>query len=268
MSETTDKIVDKIVGDATSRLKIPIVSTYLCILIINNWDILYFIIFSKIDATIKILYVKTHYDFWDYLLRVGGSLIYAIFILVVFTFIDYYLVKWLKNVSIKKKGLQQQIIDHSTLEDLKKVIESLKNENKKLNKNIENFKKEKVDFEEEIIELNSKYSNTYEYVRFGQFIQEINKLPDNNINSKFYYLDRLLKYFNKSEIDSLINVDSMFEEISNSLTDKNIYFDIIIALQEKGYLYIHEDIKKNKLVRTIQLNDVDIDYLFLYLNIK
>lgn len=268
MSETTDKIVDKIVGDATSRLKIPIVSTYLCVLMINNWDILYFLMFSKIDATSKILYIKNHYNILDYIWRVGGSLLYAVGILVLFTFLDYYLVKCLKNVSIKKKGLQQQIVDHSSLEDMKKVIDSVRVENNKLHKRIEEYKKDEVSYAEEITELNSRYSDIYEYARFGQFIQEINIIPKDNIHSTFYYLEKLLKEFRNYEEFEIIGYEKLMEVLGNSNNEKFIYNEILNALQKKDYIVFDERIKKEKLYRSIAINENDIDYLFLYLNIK
>lgn len=268
MSETTDKIVDKIVGDATSRLKVPIVSTYLFILIINNWDILFFIIFSKVDATNKILYIKNHYNLWDYFYRVGGSLLYAIAILVLFTFLDYYLVKYLKDISIKKKGIQQQIVDHSTLEDMKKIIESVRVKNNKLLKNIDDYKKSEVTFKEEFDELNSKYSNNYEHARLGHFIEDISKLPTNNINSIFYYLEKILIELKKYDPDEIINYESIFAVSGNYTIDKMPYNEIMVELQRKEYLTINERIQNNKILRSIVLNETEINFLFQYLNVN
>jgi hypothetical protein len=267
MSETTDKIVDKIVGDATSRLKIPIVSTYLCVLIIHNWDILYFVFFSNVDATNKILYVKNHYNFWDYVCRVGGSLLYAIGILVLFTFIDYYLVKWLKNVSIRKKGLQQQIIDFSTLEDLKKVIESLRNSNKKLNRDIEEYKKAEESYIGEISNLNSEYTDSYEYTRFGKLIQELIKSSSIDLKDTFFYFNKLLVIFKDYEKEGLISYD-LLSSLSKNVKEKSAYEEIIIVLQNKEYIKINEGDKRRKFTNEIELFENDLDYLYQYLNIN
>ncbi|WP_353163940.1 hypothetical protein [Empedobacter brevis] len=212
MSETTDKIVDKIVGDATSRLKIPIVSTYLCVLIINNWDILYFILFSKVDATSKILYVKTHYDFWDYLWRVGGSLIYAIFILVIFTFLDYYLVKWLKDISIKKKTVQQQIVDHNTLEDLKKTVNNVSLDNISLK------------------ESNNKLKDDNYYLsnEISGSIDRIKELEKNQLNTlelnKILLSDIIIDLFNLKNEDNIIvnNIDALNNILGTIIKESSI----------------------------------------------
>lgn len=257
MSETTDKIVDKIVGDATSRLKIPIVSTYLCILIINNWDILYFIMFSKVDATSKILYIKSHYDFWDYLLRVGGSLIYAIFILVLFTFLDYYLVKWLKNVSIKKKTVQQQIVDHNTLEDLKKTVKTLSLDNISLKESNNKLKDDSYYLSNEISgsidrikELEKNQLNTLELnkILLSNITIDLFNLKNkdesiiNNLDALNYILDTII---NESSIEESFELNTLFELVTTYLIDYSQFSEIMNILNKfklVDFTYIDENI--------------------------
>ncbi|WP_314058227.1 hypothetical protein [Empedobacter brevis] len=277
MSETTDKIIDKIVGDATSRLKIPIVSTYLCVLIITNWDILYFILFSKVDATSKILYVKNHYNLWDYIWRVGGSLIYAIFILVLFTFLDYYLVKWLKNVSIRKKGLQQQIIDHNTLEELKKVNEIIISERNELNNNY-NDELNKIEILRSEILDRDNIINELKLVEKSD--EDINKILLSNIIIKLGELNN--QKFNYSSYDVLYNVIyslqteyrddnyvNFYEFINKFDTEyntdseqvKNI-LDLLKEFNVTDYSY------KNDIIHNIQINRVAVKILYNLLSIK
>lgn len=279
MSETTDKIVDKIVGDATSRLKIPIVSTYLCILIINNWDILYYIMFSKVDATSKILYVKTHYDFGDYLLRVGGSLIYAIAILVLFTFLDYYLVKYLKDISIKKKGIQQQIVDHSTIDELNTALSIQINEVSKIRSslaretesNIQNLNlvtkltNEINNLKTDNINLNSTLESKKNYIKFGKLIEEITELKNGTEHSTLHYLEELLLYFNNHKNEELTYF-KINEELNpaDKIELRIVFYDIIIKLVNYDYLTINESNLSNTTI--IFIMD-DIIFLNTYLNI-
>lgn len=271
MSETTDKIVDKIVGDATSRLKIPIVSTYLCVLIIHNWDILYFIFFSNVDATSKILYVKNHYNFWDYLCRVGGSLLYAIGILILFTFIDYYLVKWLKNVSIRKKGLQQQIVDHNTIKDLNTLISTLRDKVNKLND--ENLKQ--LDFNSQhvnkinilnsdISTLENKINNDIDIIRFGNFMNELIKI-DNEFNLQKLKMV-LLNLNNRLKDKNVVLFSEIFRnhELTNGPDGIKPIHEIVLLLIKYEYLNMKE-IKIGSYELSYNKN---IDFIYSLYNIK
>jgi hypothetical protein len=60
-----EKLLENIGNSIASKLKVPIITTYISVLIIFNWDILFYLIFSSEEAKIKIQYIKDEYGAVD-----------------------------------------------------------------------------------------------------------------------------------------------------------------------------------------------------------
>ena len=139
MEDNQEKIIDKISNIATSRLKIPIISTYIAVLILYNWDIIYYLFYENGSASSKISFIKCNYHD-EYYFRIFQCLIIAISILIIFTILNTFLSLLLKWFYKKDKEVKEEINSHEkikqlteqlaiSLEELNKVNE----ENKKLN---------------------------------------------------------------------------------------------------------------------------------------
>lgn len=57
-----EKILESITNNISSRLKVPIIITYLCVLLIFNWDILYYLLLENDDPANKIDCIKSTYS--------------------------------------------------------------------------------------------------------------------------------------------------------------------------------------------------------------
>lgn len=140
MEDEKEKLLDKITSVATARLKIPIISTYIAVLIIYNWDIIYFLVYQKDTAINKIQYIKTHYH-QLYYSRILECLLIAVAILVVFTILNTilnFLLKWFYK---KDKEVKEEIDSHEKIKQLTEQLAIAFNELKKTkdeNKNLSN----------------------------------------------------------------------------------------------------------------------------------
>ncbi|MGV0964770.1 hypothetical protein [Empedobacter falsenii] len=198
MSETLQNGVDKVIDTFTSRLKIPLVSTYVIVLIFNSWDIIYYLIFQTGDVNTKIRYIKSSYNCWSI---VGESLLYAIALLVTFTIFDAGLTWFLKSIVIFKKQTTDEVQDYNTIKNLKEKMQVESQKVIELNEKLETTGEELNNQ----TNLNRKYINEIEsnkkYVSFGKLI--------NNIEDMDYFL-KLLK-----QINQILNIEDEDEGIIN-----------------------------------------------------
>ena len=79
-----EKILESITNNISSRLKVPIIITYLCVLLIFNWDILYYLLFENDDPTNKIDCIKSTYSELYYT-RIFHCIIISITLIILFT---------------------------------------------------------------------------------------------------------------------------------------------------------------------------------------
>lgn len=134
-----EKILENITKSITERLKVPIILTYVCVLIIHNWDILFFLFFDSSPASNKVQYIRNTYGEFYYA-RIFNCLLIAVILIVLFTVLNTTINFCLKWFYRKDKEITSEIesfekIDVLT-EQLSKSIENIK----KLNAQIENLK--------------------------------------------------------------------------------------------------------------------------------
>lgn len=131
-----EKIIESITKTINERLKVPIIITYLSVLILYNWDILFYLIFGKENASIKIDYIKDEYSS-DYWCRILSCIIISILLIVAFAIINTglnYLLKWFYR---KDKEITSEIND----------FETIKNKNQQLVNSIDEINKLKIEVE-------------------------------------------------------------------------------------------------------------------------
>lgn len=126
-------------NDIKNKFRLPIFLTYSVILIVYNWDILFYLAFQKKDALEKIEYVKTNL-FTENFDRVWKPILLAILYSILFPFIQLlinFVVQFLKskNNQITRKeeidnaehsyNIQQQLTGKQTLQQLQNKIDEL-----------------------------------------------------------------------------------------------------------------------------------------------
>jgi len=215
MEDEKEKLIDKLTSVATSRLKIPIISTYIAVLIIFNWDIIYYIIFQEDSAIDKIEYIKINYHH-EYYYRIFECLIIAITILIIFTVLNTILNLSLKWFYKKDKEVREEIDSHEKIKKLTeqlsialKEITILKDKNinlSSINENLSNNPLSKYNFEKSEI-AQKELSNI------------INSLSQNEYGDKqIYSLQEFISLIKKDpniSLDSLLNIATYKDEMNN-----------------------------------------------------
>ncbi|WP_312922169.1 hypothetical protein [Empedobacter brevis] len=226
MSETSETFINKTINTFTNRLKIPLVSTYVIVLIFNSWDIIYYLIFQTGDANTKIRYIKSHYNSWSI---VGESLLYAIALLVIFTIFDAGLTWFLKSIVIFKKQTTDEVQDYNTIKNLDEKIRVESQKVIELNEKFESTREElKIQ-----VNLNRKYIKEKDfnkkYVSFGKLINSIDDL--NSFLNLLIEIKQILKV--EDEDEGIINLYTLIYKLSKN----QIQFDNIESLLDKLAMY-------------------------------
>ncbi len=268
MEESLKSSGEKIIDNLTSRLKIPIIATYVIVLGFQNWDIIYFIVFAKLDVIDKIHFIKINYSLLDYVCRVFGSLLYAIFLLVLFTLIDFYLIKYLKEFSIGKKNIQEEIASANLLKEYQTKYEKQLIEIETSKSEIDKLDADKKSLISLIEDLNEKDIQNSDALRIGEIILEI-KARDSNI-SLDDALDLLIKIlkFIQDEIDYIdlntiknyvISDISNYNKVSNENSINGLAILLINMLVKLNYLNFD---RKEKTATYIVKNNDELDKLY------
>lgn len=164
MNETSDKVIDKIIDNATSRLRIPIVSTYIIVLLVHNWDLVYYLLFQTGQATTKIAYIKKHYpNYWGGIFEAIGI---AICVLVVVSFLDLGLSRLLQWVYKEKKIINDKVNNYKTFEELNTSLSIQINEVVSLREHLTNEQEKNKGLLKNITTLTSEindYKKTIDY---------------------------------------------------------------------------------------------------------
>ncbi len=194
-----NNLVDKLSETVFNRLKIPIITTYICVLIMYNWDIWYYLIFEKCDAVFKIQFIQSKYgdEYWG---RIIYCLFLSILVLIVFTILNTLLNILLSIFYRKDKKMNSILNNINEIEKLRndlalslKTIESLKIKNQNLEVIHENSD---LNFSN----LNKDIITKREYSKLMNLINQENDLKLN------YSLKELFDILNKNP---LINYNSV-----------------------------------------------------------
>ncbi len=263
----------EVVSHFKSKLKLPIVLTYSIILILYNWDIIYYLIFQKGDVLENILYIKNINNIWHH--RILNPIFIAIFYALLFPILQVginYVFSWFKNKNNELERneeldnakhrfqVQKEISGSQELEVLNNQINSLMVEKNNLNNQISNINEQNEQLSKENIEIkqnkneeiiilkeqNNKIikENTAKILALSNEISDLKqlneKLKEGNLNIQI--VD------NKAEIeliprDKIIKnkVEEIFKEYNLSLSDeqKVVFIDIIkhLAVHQKDFVF-------------------------------
>lgn len=173
----------EVVHNFKSKLKLPIVLTYSIVLILYNWDIIYYLIFQKSDALVKMHYIRNIDNDWYH--RILCPVLISIFYALLFPILQVginYVFRWFKNQNNDLERneeldnakhrfqVQKEISGSQELEALNNQINSLIVDRDNLNNRIsdmsqqnEKLLKENMeithDLNEKIIMLNAQNKN-------------------------------------------------------------------------------------------------------------
>lgn len=254
----------EVVSHFKSKLKLPIVLTYSIILILYNWDIIYYLIFQKGDVLENILYIKNIDNDWYH--RILNPIFIAVFYALLFPILQVginYVFSWFKNKNNELERneeldnakhrfqVQKEISGSQELESLNNHITNLSNDKETLNKQIKILIKEKEDLQLEKIKLSSE--NKFKNAEFlfkppqdititklaKQIVEEYKKFT----TEKQSCLIDIFKYYQKNEV--IKDKDEEFSKITiapkfayhilNYLSNYkmvNVFSDRISFLQE------------------------------------
>lgn len=185
MSETGDKFIDKVIDNATTRLRIPIVSTYIIVLLVHNWDLFYYLLFQSGEATTKIAYIKKNYpNYWDGIFEAIGI---AICVLITVSLLDLSLSWLLKKVYKKKKKITDEINEYKRVDELQNAfkeqtieIKKIKEDLTKSNGTIDTYFENINELKQELKNYDDKIDSNKHLFDFTKLITNICSINPNN----------------------------------------------------------------------------------------
>jgi hypothetical protein len=134
-----EKILENITKSISERLKVPIITTYACVLLIYNWDILFYLFFEDSSASIKIQSIKSQYG-TVYYERIFTCLTISVLLIVLFTVLNTLINFCLKSFYRKDKEIISEIESFEKVNFLTEQLSKSIDDIKKLNSQIENLK--------------------------------------------------------------------------------------------------------------------------------
>jgi len=245
MSETSEKVIDKIIDNATSRLRIPIVSTYIIVLLFHNWDLVYYLLFQSGEATTKIAYIKKHYpNYWGGIFEAVGI---AICVLVIVSCLDLLLTYILKEVYKNKKKIVDKINNYKSFEELENALTTQINETVRLSNLNEDLKNQNSKLVENFNNTLKSINDDKNNIDIGRIINNIIHLESPHYISlfdKFNILIELLDFLFNSFLDKkkyIKRSDIFSEKIINDPTKNIVVTSIINNLVELEYIGINKE---------------------------
>lgn len=238
---TTEKIGETLL----SKLKLPILTTYLVLLPIYNWQIILYLLFKNepVDDKIKYIVANYHNEYWKgILIPMLMAFVYTLFFPILQVIINI-LFNWFRKANkklirqeelddaIHKFELQQNLTGQQSLERLQSNIELLTNENQKLlndNKNLlERIKNEILkdeqanNFRKAISQKRQKELDTNSKNILAKF-QELKPEEKSAFLDLINYFDSKDKHLTRHSIDSVTLYPDHTEIPLEILTENNI----------------------------------------------
>lgn len=190
-----EKILENITKSISDRLKVPIILTYISVLIIHNWDILYYLFFQAEVANAKIDYIKKNYSEFYYP-RIINSLIIAVVLIIVFTVLNTAINFCLKWFYRKDKEIKAEIESFEQISKLTEQLSTSIDEIKRLKEQVENLKKINVN-----LSTNTKLDvKEISKIDYNNLISHLNTKP--NKEKLLFSLKELLLMFKNDDKES------------------------------------------------------------------
>jgi hypothetical protein len=196
-------------NEIRNKFHLPIFLTYSVILVIYNWDILFYLAFENGNALDKINYIKDCF-FTENFERIWKPILYALFYSILFPFLQLLInliVQFSKNFNNKitrreeldnashRFNIQQQLTGSQSLEQLQIRIDQLLVENEKLISTNTSLLAQVKNDSIEILDSNSIFNSEYEKTAKVIFA-EVNKL---NNEEKSAFIDVLSSMENATD---------------------------------------------------------------------
>jgi len=204
-------IIENVTKSLTTRLRIPIIATYLSILIIYNWDILFYLFFEKIPASEKIKVIKETYsdNYFDRILTCLGIAIIVILLFTVINTILNFCLKWFYR---KDKELKTEINDHEKVKILTEQLSESIDKNKLLVAEIENLKNINQNLSVQKLKFETSDISKKDYENLLAYL--------NSKEKKEKYLFSLKELITALRRDINITQDKLFTEKSSTYLDE------------------------------------------------
>lgn len=210
MEKITDELKTNLINinnEFKNKLKLPIFITYSIVLIIFNWDILFYLGFENDIALKKIQYVKLNFITQNFE-RIWKPILYALTYSILFPFLQVLInqivqvFKRYNNKIIRKEELdnaihnfnvQQQLTGQQSLQQLQNRIDQLILEKDQLISTNKDLIEQLKNDSNELLDSNSIFNSEYEKTAKKLFT-EINEL-DNEEKSTFLELINFLESY-------------------------------------------------------------------------
>lgn len=248
------EILLDLIKSSSVRIKHPLMGSFMITHVFYNWNYYLVLIFSNFSIESKIFYIKTHTNYWNFIIPFFISLLYIICFPYINNVLNNFLekarveennnkvnyVKRIMRVKLLEANYDRQIAEEKAGT---KELATLKNQIETLKEQSDNLYKEK----EELILINNKSNSDY-----NRLLREIEK--------------------QKELINKSLNVDySVLENVSNTLTNAGkqllLKFDkynkskrsVVIEPNSGDFKASKELIEKNLIVK-IRIDDNDFSY--------
>lgn len=245
-----EKILENITKSISERLKVPIILTYVCVLFLYNWDILFYLFFESSSATSKIQFIQKTYG-KVYYYRILHCLIIAVLLIISFTMLNTAINFCLKWFYRKDKQITSEIESYEQVNILTEQLSNSIDEIKKLKSQIENLKtineslnSKKMDFaiseisekdlDRLMIRLN-KFPTKEKYLySFKELIQTLKK--DIKVSKVSLYQTATYEQEMRGLIDILIDMNLIKTERYLNDNQKSSYDGIGLGTSFKDFL--------------------------------
>lgn len=245
-----EKILENISKSIGNRLKVPIILTYICVLIVYNWDILFYLFFEDSPASSKIKSIKN--DYGDiYYERILICLTIAIVIIILFTVLNTLLNFCLKWFYRKDKETTSEIENYEKIGSLSEQLSQSINDIKNLNSKIENLKNINENLSSKNLDIDIGKISEKDYNFILTYI--------NSQSNKEKFLHSLKELITSLKKD--INIES--NQIYNSATYRHEMTLLIKFLDDQKLLNVvnQHSKKKGRYVNEFDLSNSFKDFL-------
>lgn len=228
----------------------PIIITYICVLFLYNWDIIYYLIFECETASKKIKYIKDIYGS-VYFERILTCLTISVILIILFTVLNTLINFGLKWFYRKDKEINSEVESYEKMNYLTEQLSLAIDEIKKLQSQIDNLKKindnlNSKSLKVEIADISKKdYNNLLNFLNSNENKEKlifslnelINMLKNNNkigihqIYSKATYEDEM-----RILIEYLTQLKLLSITMYRNENDRSTYESLKIGTSFKDFL--------------------------------
>lgn len=225
-----EKILENITKNISSRLKVPIIATYLSVLIIYNWDILFYLAFETNTATNKINFIKTTYGNLYYT-RIYHCFLISIGLILIFTVINTFLNFCLKWFYKKDKEITSEVESYEKINVLSEQLSQSLSEIKNLKTQLENLQNINESLLSRDLNIDISKISEKDYNDFISFI--VSQPNSEKLKFSLNELITFLKSNSKMETDDIYR-KATYEADMKSLTDHLVKRNLL-KLSEREY---------------------------------